>query len=175
MTASLTFISTIIGGGIVGVPYAMYHTGIPFGILLNILMVMACWYSCVLYLAAKKLVPVYVESLYEIGFVCMGRASIFIISTILLVSSAGLMIIYFIVFGDIFSSIIKQTCYADLKPDESKFLTQRTFYVMCLGLLLTPVIIKKELAELKIVSITLFVAIAIFVGIFIVELALGKA
>ena len=29
-------LSAIVGGGIVGIPYAMMHTGIPLGIILNI-------------------------------------------------------------------------------------------------------------------------------------------
>jgi sodium-coupled neutral amino acid transporter 11 len=173
--ASLALLSTIIGGGIVGIPYAMYHTGIPFGILLNLFVMLSCWYSCKLYLAAKNLVPVYVESLYEIGFVCMGRASIFLISIILLISSAGLMMIYFIVFGDTFASIIKQTCYPDLTDDKDVFWTGRIFYVLCLGVALIPIILKKELRELKLVSVTLFVAIGTFVLIFVIQLSMGKA
>ena len=166
--ATLALLSTIIGGGIVGIPYAMYHTGIPFGIILNFLVMMACWYSCKLYLSAKHLVPVYVESLYEIGFVTLGRASIFLISTILVVSSAGLMMIYFIVFGDTFASIIRQTCYPNLAEGNNVFWTERIFYVLCLGLVLIPIILKKELRELKLVSVTLFVAIGTFVLIFVI-------
>ena len=121
--ASLALLSTIIGGGIVGIPYAMYHLGIPFGIGLNLIIMVSCWYSCVLYLGAKQLVPVQVQSLYEIGFVTLGRLSIYLISVILLISSFGLMLIYFIVFGDTFDSIISQTCYPNLKPEQTPFLT----------------------------------------------------
>jgi len=56
--ATFALLSTIIGGGIVGIPFSMYHTGIPFGIILNFIVMMASWYSCKLYLGAKLLVPV---------------------------------------------------------------------------------------------------------------------
>jgi len=35
--AVLTFVGTIIGGGVVGLPKAFYFTGILFGIIMNIL------------------------------------------------------------------------------------------------------------------------------------------
>jgi amino acid permease len=103
--AALALLSTIVGGGIVGIPYAIYHCGIPLGIFLNISLVLTTYYSFVLYLGAKNQIPVQVESLYEIGFVAVGRSSIFFISVIQLISSFGLMLIYFITFGDTFASI----------------------------------------------------------------------
>lgn len=53
--AILSFISTIIGGGIVGIPYAFYHVGIPVGIFMNILVIAVTFYSIYLYLKAKDL------------------------------------------------------------------------------------------------------------------------
>jgi amino acid permease len=44
-----------------------------------------------------------------------------------------------------------------------------------LGLALTPVVLKKELKELKFVSLTLFLAIGIFLCVFIIDLSLGIA
>jgi len=164
--AALGLLSTIVGGGIVGIPYAMYHCGIPMGLLLNILLAFSTQYSVTLYLAAKEQIPVRVESLYEIGFVSMGRSSIFLISIIQLISSLGLMLIYFIIFGDTFSSVIWQLCFPD--SEEGNFLTTRVCYDLILGLMLSPLILKKELAELKLISITLFLALGIFVVIFVI-------
>ena len=79
---SLAVLSTVIGGGIVGIPYSMYQTGIPLGILTNILVCASIQYSCLLYFEAKNLLPVTVGSIYELSYVNVGRSSIFVVSTI---------------------------------------------------------------------------------------------
>jgi len=56
--ASLAIVSTIVGGGIVGVPYSLLHAGIPFGIFLHIIVAISCSYSCTLYIYAKDLIPI---------------------------------------------------------------------------------------------------------------------
>jgi len=55
---SLAVLSTIVGGGIVGIPFSLYHTGIPFGIFINVIVAVSTYYSCVLFLAAKDNVPI---------------------------------------------------------------------------------------------------------------------
>ena len=105
--ASLALLSAIVGGGIVGVPYALIHTGIPLGVLLNLGMASICFYSGYLLLLAKQMSPTYVESLYELGFLTMGKCSIYFISIVILISLFGCMMIYFIIFGNISASIVK--------------------------------------------------------------------
>ena len=105
--ASLALLSAIVGGGIVGVPFSLLHCGVPFGVTLNIIFAILSYLGSLLYLKSKDMVPVHVESLYELGFVSKGTFSIYFISITMLIAGFGVMMIYFIIFGDISASIAK--------------------------------------------------------------------
>lgn len=164
--AGLALLSAIVGGGIVGIPYAMFHTGIPLGVILTIGLALIGLYTGSLYLRIKDLSPTYVESMYELCYVTMGSASIYLLSMIILISGIGCTMIYFIVF----SNISRSLALLAFEEGEENMLTDRKFYVLALAVVMTPLCIKKMLAEMKIVSVLLFVAIAIFILIFLVQL-----
>ena len=100
LTGILAILSTIIGGGIVSIPYSFISFGVPLAIIFNILAVVMTVYSAKLYLACKDIVPDKPESLYEIGYMVMGRSSIFMVGGVQFINSFGLMMVYFIIFGD---------------------------------------------------------------------------
>lgn len=89
----------IIGGGIVGIPYAILHTGIPLGIVLMICVAAIGLYTGYLYLHVKDLCPTQVETMYELCYVTMGSPSIYIVSLIILFIGIGCTTLYFIVFS----------------------------------------------------------------------------
>ena len=159
-------LSVIVGGGIVGIPFAMIHTGIPLGLLLNISVAAAGCYTGHLFLTCKDMSPTYVESMYELGFVTMGKVSIYIIATIILISGVGCTMIYFIVFGEISASLAESVA----EPGTENILTKRVLYVLFLALAMLPLCLMKKLREMKIVSILLFIAIGLFILLFIVQL-----
>ena len=97
--------------------------------------------SAVLYLEAKDLLPGRPESMYEIGYILFKRPSIFGISAIVIVNSFGLLIIYFIVFGDTLKSLVRDMSHSKIDGDD--FMGKRAIYVIMLTLLLVPVILQK--------------------------------
>lgn len=144
----------------------MLHTGIPLGITLILVLAVICWYTGSLYLRAKDLSPTYVESMYELGYVTMGTASIYILSVIILISGIGCMIIYFIVFSDISKSLVDLA----YENENESILQERYIYVLALAVIMIPLCLKKKMAEMKFVSILLFASIAIFIILFLVQL-----
>lgn len=166
-TAILALISTIIGGGIVGMPYSMLHFGFPLAIVFNVLAVMVTIASGTMYLAIKDTIPDRPESLYEIGYMLLRRKSIFIIATITSILSFGLMMIYFIVFGDTAAQLIGAVIGEDY--NESPY-SSRWLYVIVLAGVLIPVILQKDLAELDWLGWTLFIAILLFIIVNLIQL-----
>ena len=151
-----------IGGGILGIPFAVMHLGIPFAIFCQLGICYLTVKSCELYLIVKDITPGKLESLYEIGYMIAGRKTIFWISGVVGIYTAGFVSMYFLVFGDIASSIIKQVMFDD---KEGNILTKRSFYVFLLAAMCFPLIIRKNLGELKIASVVLFLGVLSFLVI----------
>ena len=142
----------------------MLQTGISLGIVFNLLIGYCTFYSGKLYLLCKDMSPMYVESLYELSYSVMKRAGIFFFATVVLISGMGCIMIYFIVFGDICKSLAADA-YGD---DTDNPFTHRAVYVIGLALVMLPICLKKKLAEMKFVAYTLFLAIALFILLFLV-------
>jgi hypothetical protein len=81
-TGILAILSTCVGGGIVGLPFSMFHFGMPLALFLHFVVMYMTNKSCMLYLKTKDLIPDQPESLFEIGYMVMGRKAIFIIAAI---------------------------------------------------------------------------------------------
>lgn len=157
---SLALLSVIIGGGIVGIPYAMYSSGVLFGIILTLVSPILAWTSGYLFMTCKLIAPIKLETLYELGYFTMGKCSIYFISFIAIVCNDGFCMIYFIVFGSTAASLAKDLIW----PDSDNIFTTSQFWIFALALGLIPVIFKKVLNELKIISYLLFGAVIIFIA-----------
>ena len=166
-SGALAIISTCVGGGIVSLPLSYYNLGIPVALTLNILVIFSVIYSAKLFLAIKDACPDKPESLFEIGYMILGRPSIFIQAAILIVNSMGLCMVYFIVFGDTTGQLV-----ASIAGEEwtENFYTCRWFYDVILCVVLIPIVLKKELAEMAWVGYTLFGCLGIFVLLNFIEL-----
>ena len=99
-SGALAIVSTIIGGGIVGLPYAMMLLGFIAGIITNLFFCYVTSLSGLCLLKLRDSIPGKPNSLFEIGYMLQGRKSIFFVCVPKLCLSFGMMMIYFIVFGD---------------------------------------------------------------------------
>ena len=115
----------------------------------------------------KDLIPGKPESMYEIGYMILERKSIFIISGIILLNMIGIVTVYFLIIGNTCASL-----FADIssKSVGDNFWVDKSLYILVTALLLLPVVCMRELQELKSVSVSLFVAICVFILILLWQL-----
>lgn len=105
--AALAWLSTMIGAGLVGIPFAFYYLGLPGGLIVLILISVSTNNSSRLYFLTRELLGG-LTSFSEIGFKLLGRKSIFFFNTIIFINCFGCLIIYYSIFGGIMSSIYQQ-------------------------------------------------------------------
>jgi len=94
----MAFVSSIVGGGIVGIPYCFYYCGIPLGVVINLIMIGFTLFSVYLYLLSKDLTNDK-QSFTEIGYIAWGRLSVFVVNFLIFFNSIGVCMVYFIVFS----------------------------------------------------------------------------
>ena len=156
----------------VSIPWAFYNCGIPLAIVFSVLSGMQVMVSSMLYLKTRTLCPERPGSMFEIGFLIIGRPSIFWISFTILVNSFFLIIIFFNVFGEIMKSLMITLLLSSTEElsDSPNIVYTRDLWVLLLSICLLPFVLMKELSEMKIISITLFIAALVFVAINIVQI-----
>ena len=136
--AVLAILSSCVGGGLLAMPLAMYNLGIPICIALNFAVIFVTHITSRIYLAISELVPDNPDSLYEIGYMCYGRGSIFFLSSVFLFNAVGLCLIYFISFGDTGATLVAS--FSDYDYDDIWY-TSRWTYAVPLGVILLPIVV----------------------------------
>ena len=89
-------------------------------------------------------------SFSELANVCLGPVSGIILNMLLVFAVFGIMALYMILFSEIAISLIGP------KDDPEAFLSNKAFYVIFLGILISPFIIKKKIQEMKFATYVLF-------------------
>ena len=103
--ATLSFISTIIGGGIISVPYAATTAGMRFGVLINFIILAVLLFATHLYLRVRYFYGF--ASLSELLFISFGRSSVFLINALLAFSCFNILVLYFVLFSKISLSLVE--------------------------------------------------------------------
>lgn len=79
---SLALVAANIGGGLLGMPYALQQMGIYLGLSSTVLIAFLSHFSTMMHLKVKDMTPRRYESMYEIAYLLMGRPSIFFVCLI---------------------------------------------------------------------------------------------
>lgn len=150
-----------IGGGIVGLPFAFLHLGIPLSLAVILVVCGLTHLGCKFFLQVRSIVPGNFETFYELSYMLYGKPSIYFIAFNITMIGWSMAMVYFIVFGDICVSLVNSV----FPSMAGVWINTRATFVIVLALALIKEILKKELKELKIVSIILFVGVLSFVAL----------
>lgn len=151
---ALQIISTITGGGIVSVPYAMTAPGFEIGIMVNVVIIGFMMYCTHLYVSSRDLLGF--DSISELSYMSFGRSSVFIINILVTFVIFGILLLYLILFSKISLSLV-EPLIGQPKEDGDGTLIQnvllsKTTYILLVTAVSMPIMLKKNLSELKIQS-----------------------
>lgn len=140
--ASLAIISTIIGGGIISVPYAFTAPGFANGMVINLTILCFMLFTTYFYLKAKDYLGF--SSISELSYICFGRASVFVINFLLTFVIFGILTLYMLLFSRIAISLAEPYVV-----DPKSFMLNKVTYIALVSILTFPFLMKRSLADLK--------------------------
>ena len=137
-------INSIIGGGILGLPFAMLQAGLIVGLILQAISFLLGLHTTNLLLLCKNLW--HKDTYSSIGFMSFGRFSILIVSGTITFLWIGLPISYMIIFADAAVPLTREIADNHIHPEF------RAITVLILGVIICYFWIKREIHELRIIS-----------------------
>ena len=159
-----------IGGGLVGLPFAFLHLGIPISLAIIVFIYALTLVGCEFFFRVKSVVPGNFQTFYELGYMLYGKLSIYFIAFNITMIGLSFAIVDFIVFGDTCVSLMNSI----IPKMVSNPINIRATYVILLAVPLTKEILKKDLKELKIVSVILIMGLISFIVLIAEELITKK-
>ncbi|CAH1115307.1 unnamed protein product [Psylliodes chrysocephalus] len=161
--ASFNFINSIIGSGVIGIPYAFHEAGFGFGIVLLIFVAFVTDYSLILMVRSGHISGKFsYQGIMEAAF---GRPGYYLLGILQFTYPFIAMVSYNIVVGDTVTKVIVRL--TGIGPD-SLFAKREIIVLIATMLLTIPLCLYRDVAKLAKVSLFSLVCIAfILVSIFI--------
>lgn len=102
----LNYINSILGSGIVGIPYALHKAGFGFGLFLLVSLAMVTDYSLSLLVKSANLAGV--NSYQDLVHVAFGRPGFYLLTLLQFIYPFIAMISYNVIIGDTVTKVLKQ-------------------------------------------------------------------
>ncbi|XP_048521546.1 putative sodium-coupled neutral amino acid transporter 11 isoform X2 [Dendroctonus ponderosae] len=145
--ASFNFINSIIGSGVIGIPYALHQAGFGFGVLLLVLVAYITDYSLILMIKAGHISGRFsYQGIMEAAF---GRAGYILLGILQFVYPFIAMVSYNVVVGDTVTKVIIRL--TDIEPDN--IFAKREIIVLIATIFITvPLSLYRDIAKLAKIS-----------------------
>eukprot|EP00056_Hartaetosiga_gracilis_P004389 m.74606 g.74606 ORF g.74606 m.74606 type:complete len:240 (+) comp11813_c0_seq2:110-829(+) len=155
-SAVFNLANTIIGAGVLALPFAFKNTGIVFGPLLLIGIYSLVVYSCYSLVQCAKLSKGYSYS--DVAYQAFGNAGVRVSQVCLIVSTFGAGISYLVIFGDMLAPMIGDWMGGTNDDFCSVYADRRLSIAACL-VVVCPLCMLKHLNSLKYVSYLVLVRV----------------
>ncbi|XP_050975165.1 putative sodium-coupled neutral amino acid transporter 11 isoform X2 [Labeo rohita] len=168
-SASFNFINSIIGSGIIGLPYSLSQAGLPMGLLLLILVAFITDYSIILLIRGGNLSGTHsYQSLVQSTF---GQIGYLIVSALQFLYPFIAMISYNIITGDTLTKVFMRI--QGVGP--GNILTERHFVILMSTVLFTlPLSLYRDIAKLgKVSLLSMLLTLAILITVVVRAATLG--
>ena len=165
---ALSIISTIMGGGIVSIPFAYAVAGVAVGLTVQVVVVIAIMIACSLYLKTRSILQCG-TSFSLLANQCLGRHASVFVNALIALAVFGILVLYMLLFARIAIQIFSPE---SVKEGEAvDIYGSKVLYIVCLSLLICPVVVRKRLQELKFTTYVLFLGVVCLMALLSVKLA----
>ncbi|KAI3660257.1 hypothetical protein MP638_005120 [Amoeboaphelidium occidentale] len=165
--AVLNFTNSIVGAGIIGLPYALNQAGLGFGILIMTSLAFLVDWTVRLLVRTSKLAGV--STYQDLVEFCFGRKGLIAISVFQFLFAFGAMCAYSVIVGDTVPLVLQKMLGDDLSP-AMQFLTSRRFIIILttLGVSL-PLSLYRDISKLAKASAFAMVALVFILIVVMIQ------
>lgn len=146
--------NTVIGGGVVSLPYAFKSSGLIIGGI--VLMFTFCLASVSLWLLRLSARESSQRTYHDIGKYAFGTKGVYASNIVQFLATAGVTISYFILIGDFLYPLVQAAAPSDLKDT---FVASRQFIVLMTVVFEAPLILLRDIGKLAYASTLAIVAV----------------
>ena len=139
----------------------MTAPGFEVGIMVNVVIIGFMMYCTHLYISSRDLLGF--DSISELSYMSFGRSSVFIINILVAFVIFGILLLYLILFSKISLSLVEPLVGQPKEGGDETLiqimLLSKTTYILLVTAVSMPIMLKKNLSELKIQSQILFLGV----------------
>eukprot|EP01031_Cornospumella_fuschlensis_P025179 gene25179-30411_t len=158
--ATFNFVNSIVGAGIIGIPYAIQQCGFVLGMLMLLAVAILIYKSVVLLIEAGIKYNKY--NLEELSEHLLGRTGYYIATSSMFLFAFGGMVAYLVIVGDTLPLVLEYFF------GESMLTNRSLVTVLCATLVILPLCLKRDLSALSFTSMLSILADVILIVLIVI-------
>ncbi|KAI9315366.1 transmembrane amino acid transporter protein-domain-containing protein [Dichotomocladium elegans] len=159
---AFNLVNATVGAGIIGLPFAIYHAGLVFGLAVSVFVGLVSQVGLYMLVMAGRRVNIFKYA--DLVEYLLGRPGFYFLNIILLIQSVGIVISYFILLGDTIPVVLS------LYLPQYEFLHNRTLVVCLISVLFVfPLNLPRSIGRLARWSIISVLCIPLIIAIILIR------